>query len=295
MSEWRMSNLLLICFLLVVSASVAVPNAQAQRDLEFTRVDVRRATHTEATGVDGAGEIVGFYVDSKRVEHGFRGVAGKITTITFPGSTGTRANGIDLNGVNIVGSYTDSTFTPHGFLLHFSGKFTTIDVPGAAWTRALSVNTIGTIVGAYADRVGVVHGFLDKNGQGAFTTLDFPGAVLTEVHSVVNLRYMAGIFVDSSSVEHGVNGSEVGLGSAITVPGAGITSADGVNDAINIVGSFGPSVAGPLHGYLFMGGQFQTIDFPGATDTRCNGISDALEIVGRYTDAKGVIHGFFAK
>jgi len=44
-----------------------------------------------------------------------------------------------------------------------------------------------------------------------------------------------------------------------------------------------------------MGGQFQISDFPGVTDTRCNGISDALEMVGRYTDTKGVVHGFFAK
>jgi hypothetical protein len=293
MSRWTVSSLVLTCFLLAVS--LAVPKAQSQRLLTFTTVDVRGATHTEANGVNLAGEIVGFYVDSKRVEHGFKDVAGKITTINFPGSTGTRAYGIDTNAIFIVGSYTDSTFTPHGFQLDASGKFTTVDVPGAAWTRVLSVNSADTIVGAYADTAGVVHGFLDKNGKGRFTTLDFAGAVLTEIHSIVNLRYMAGIFVDSSGVEHGVQGASGTLGSAITVPGAGLTSAEGVNDAINIVGHFGASAAEPFHGYLFMGGQFQTIDFPGATDTRCNGISDAIEIVGRYTDVKGVVHGFLAK
>jgi len=109
------------------------------------------------------------------------------------------------------------------------------------------------------------------------------------------LRYIAGIFVDSSSVEHGVQGAAGTLVSAVNVPGAGFTSADGVNNAINIVGSFGASATGPFQGHLLMGGQFQISDFPGATDTRCNGISDALEMVGRYTDTKGVVHGFFAK
>jgi hypothetical protein len=157
------------------------------------------------------------------------------------------------------------------------------------------VNSLSTIVGAYADKAGAVHGFLDKNGLGTFTTLNVRGAVLTEVHSIVNLGYMAGIFVDSSSVEHGVRGAAGQLGSAINFPGAAITSADGVNDGIYIVGHYGASAAGPFHGYLLSGGQFQKIDFPGATDTRCNGITDDLQIVGRYTDVKGVVHGFIAK
>jgi hypothetical protein len=101
--------------------------------------------------------------------------------------------------------------------------------------------------------------------------------------------------LDTSSGEHGVRGASGALGSAINVPGARITSADGVNDAINIVGHYGASAAGPFHGYFLSGGKFQRIDFPGGTETRCNGVGDDLEIVGRYTDARGVIHGFVAK
>jgi len=156
------------------------------------------------------------------------------------------------------------------------------------------VNSLGTIVGAYANKTGV-HGFLDDHGQGIFTTLDFPGASVTEINSIVNLRYMAGFFVDSSKVEHGVVGADGMLGSAIKFPGAGLTTAQGVNNAINIAGYYGAGPAGPFHGYLLMGGQFRKIDFPRAIDTRCYAISDALAIVGRYTDATGKIHGFVAK
>jgi uncharacterized membrane protein len=278
----------------VLALTLAIPGARSQTIRTFTRLDVPQAIHTEANGIDGADDVVGFFIDSKHVEHGFKDVAGSITTIDVPGATGTRASGIDLNDNFVVGSFTDSTFTPHGFLLA-SGQFTTIDVPNAAWTRAFSVNSLGTIAGAFVDKAGVVHGFLHRNGSTTFTTLDVTGAVLTQIHSIVNLRYMAGIFVDSSAVEHGVQGASGQLVRAVNFPGAGLTSADGVNDAINIVGHFGASAAGPFHGYLFMGGQFQEIDFPNATDTRCNAVSDALVIVGRFTDAKGAVHGFIAK
>jgi hypothetical protein len=106
---------------------------------------------------------------------------------------------------------------------------------------------------------------------------------------------MAGIFVDSFGIEHGAQGAAGVLNTPVTVPGAGFTSADGVNDGINIVGHFGKNVAGPFHGYRFQASRFQILDFPHARDTRCNGISDTLQIVGRYTDANGVVHAFSAK
>lgn len=292
MSESTRSRALAAFSVLVVI--VSAPRGQAQTSLTFRSLTVAGAIHTEANGADEAGDIVGFYIDSSHVEHGFKDVAGKITTINFPGATGTRVYGIDLNHIFIVGSYTDSHLTPHGFRLQ-SGTFTTIDVPGAAWTRALSVNSHGTIVGTYADKAGVVHGFLDQNGSGSFATLHFPHAILTEVTGIVNLRYMSGIFVDSSGLEHGIFGADGQFVSAVNVPGAHLTAANGVNDGTDVVGYYGASATGPFHGFLLMGGQFETIDFPGAIDTRCNGISDGLQILGRYTDAKGVVHGFSAK
>jgi hypothetical protein len=268
--------------------------AQEQEPLSFTRVDVGGAVETVVTDIDGFGDLVGFYRNAKGVHHGFRKMAGRITSISVPGSTGTWVTGIDLNNIFVVGWYKDSRSKPHGFQLA-SGKFTTIDVPGAAWTRAFSVNSEGTIVGAYADTNGKVHGFLDDHGQAKFTTLDRQGAVFTEINHIVNLRYMAGTFIDSSGVEHGVQGADGMLGQVIDFPGAGLTSATGVNDAVEIVGYYGGSPAGPFHGYLLMGRQFRKIDFPGAIDTRCNSFSDALVIVGRYTDSDGKVHGFLAK
>ena len=292
MSRSSSSVLVVVAFLTVCIGTC--PNAWSQLALAFTTVDVQGATQTAVTDIDGLGDLIGFYRDSKGLYHGFRDSQGTITRIDFPGAIGTWANGIDLNDVFIVGWYTDSKLVAHGFRLT-SGKFSTVDVPGARWTRALAVNSLGTIVGAYADTSGRVHGFLDDHGLGKFTTLDFHGAVMTQINSIVNLRYMAGSYVDSAKLEHGLEGADGMLGQAINFPGAVLTTAQGVNNAINIVGYYKTSLTAHFHGYLLMGGQFQKIDFPGATDTRCNGISDSLQIVGRYTDTNGKVHGFLAK
>lgn len=285
---------ILILIFFALSVGLLLPTAKSQSKLTFTPINVSGATRTEANGVV-QGEVVGFYVDSAQMEHGFKESSGKVTTIDFPGATGTRAYSMDLNFIFIAGTYTDSKMKVHGFRLDNGGNFTSIDVPGAAWTRAFSINSMGTIAGAYADSAGTVHGFLDKNGGGTFTTLDFPGSKHTEIHSIVNLRYMAGIYFDAAGAEHGVQGAAGQLGGSINVPGAALTTADGVNNAVEIVGHFGASTSGPFHGYFLSGGQFETINFPGATDTRCNGVDDELEIVGSYTDVAGLVHGFIAK
>src|SRR5437870_5520124 len=79
------------------------------------------------------------------------------TSIDFPGATLTRATGINAQG-QIVGRYTDSTGTFHGFLLS-DGVYTSIDFPSALFTIAHGINSEGQIVGRYGDATGT-HGFL---------------------------------------------------------------------------------------------------------------------------------------
>src|SRR4051794_38550203 len=76
----------------------------------------------------------------------------------------------------------------------------------------------------------------------------------------------------------------------INVPGALYTSAYGINNAGQIVGSFYDGTSD--HGFLDIGGSFTTIDAPGAiNDTRAYGINNAGQIVGSFYDSTG-IHGF---
>lgn len=283
--------------------------AQIFQHLVFQSVTVPGATETEVTGTamrrQGSGEsdVVGFYMDSTGVNHGFlKNQAGKITTIDVPGSTGTWVYGIELSAEYIAGWYTDSNLVPHGFVRPLpTGDFTTIDVPSAAWTRAYTVNLDGTVFGAYSDTAGVVHGFSfnDPFGGKGFKTLDYPGSLRTEIHGSSNYGGgFAGIFVDSSGAEHGFLGGEGQFISAIDFPGAGLTSVDGLDTGTGsyLVGYYGASAAGPFHGFVTNDGNglYQTIDFPRATDTRCTGMDDGPRITGRYTDSQGVVHGFLA-
>jgi probable HAF family extracellular repeat protein len=63
------------------------------------------------------------------------------------------------------------------------------------------------------------------------------------------------------------------------------TSPFGINAAGDIVGAFA------IHGFLYRGGTFTTIDVPGAFSTDADGINNAGQIVGNYRDAAGT-HGF---
>jgi uncharacterized membrane protein len=63
-------------------------------------------------------------------------------------------------------------------------------------------------------------------------------------------------------------------------PGATQTSANGINDAGQIVGGYYPSFFGFSHGYVKDGNAFTTLDYPGAYDTNLFGINNAGLIVG---------------
>src|SRR5262249_27785583 len=103
--------------------------------------------NTTATGINNAGQIVGFYFDSAGREHGFLFSGGFYTTIDDPSATiGTEAFGINDNG-QVVGFYTDVSGT-HGFVE------TTVANPAAPpGTTADMVlrgsNTSPTVMGHY--------------------------------------------------------------------------------------------------------------------------------------------------
>src|SRR5689334_11589690 len=71
------------------------------------------------------------------------------TTLDVPGSTLTRAHGINIHG-DVVGLFSKNG--GHGFLFH-NGTFTTIDfpIPGSTFTSARAINSSGTITGGYTD------------------------------------------------------------------------------------------------------------------------------------------------
>jgi uncharacterized membrane protein len=65
----------------------------------------------------------------------------------------------------------------------------------------------------------------------------------------------------------------------IDVPGAGLTSVQGINAVGDVVGYYGESGNDASHAFLLQGGSFTFFDYPGANSTRAMGINDAGLIV----------------
>jgi hypothetical protein len=114
--------------------------------------------NSQATGVNNAGDIVGFFLPTSTTSGGFLDVGGKITDILFPGSTFTQALGISNNG-DIVGFYVDSGGLQHGFL-DSGGSFTAFDVPGSVSTTINGINDLGQLVGFFTNANDNVVGFV---------------------------------------------------------------------------------------------------------------------------------------
>src|SRR5512138_3506677 len=60
----------------------------------FDTIDVPGAAGTQAWGINGRGDTVGFYATPDKVNHGFLRSGGRFTTIDMPGASSTLANGI---------------------------------------------------------------------------------------------------------------------------------------------------------------------------------------------------------
>ena len=76
----------------------------------------------------------------------------------------------------------------------------------------------------------------------------------------------------------------------IDCPGSSSSSARGINDRGDIVGSCDDDSGS--HGFLLRHGTLTMIDFPGATLTTAFGLNNLGDVVGRYTDADDVVHGY---
>jgi uncharacterized membrane protein len=172
----------------------------------YTGLDDPLATGgTFPTGINAAGQIVGYYNNSA----GFRGFLlseGAYTSLNdFIATGGTQAFGIN-NAGQIVGSYGNGSGI-HGFLLA-GGTYTTLEDPSASGfngTVASGINGSGQIVGSYS-----TGGFLDMPGfllrNGIYTTLDDPfGAFGTVATGINNAGQIVGYYRDATGSTHGLS------------------------------------------------------------------------------------------
>jgi uncharacterized membrane protein len=133
------------------------------------------ATASSATAINDAGDIVGDYVDSASVTHGFLLKKGKYKTLDPPGSLGTVATGVNKKD-NIVFYWINSGGTYSSSL--YNGKtYKTINVPGLANSLATDINTAGDVTYQTIDSAGANHGALLHKGK--YYKFDYPKSAFT--------------------------------------------------------------------------------------------------------------------
>jgi probable HAF family extracellular repeat protein len=150
----------------------------------YTIIEYPGSTQTWLNGLNDRGQAVGFaFVGTELID--FIYAYGVFTPIDLPGL----ANGMN-NAGDIVGSYTDSTGTRHGYL-YSGGSVQTIDVPSSPSTSAMGINDRGEIVGSYI-LGSTTHGFVYS--AGVFTMIDYPGADSTAPTAISNNGKITGAF-----------------------------------------------------------------------------------------------------
>jgi hypothetical protein len=127
----------------------------------FTDINAKLPTNvnSQATGVNDAGTVVGFYMPTTTTSLGFLDLAGVISTIDPFGSTMTAALGIDNIGNEIVGFETEAMGFQHGYV-DISGVPSVFDPPGSTSTTINGVNDQGQIIGFFTDANGNTIGFV---------------------------------------------------------------------------------------------------------------------------------------
>jgi probable HAF family extracellular repeat protein len=270
----------------------------------YSNVDYPGAVWTVAWKINDSGQVVGQYLDTSGVRHGFLLQSGTYATIDCqaPYTAGSGAFGINTQGqivgaCSAPGGINGFYGTTRSFVLT-GGVLSLLPDPGSyggASSQAYAINDSGQIVGWYADTcLCAGHGFLYSNG--AYTTLDIQGFVNTQAYGINN----AGQIVGFTQVTFGGGNSH-----GFLLSGGGYTTFDepdasgnsgtfaaGIDNSSRIVGGY--NVGSVEHAYLLSGSVFTTIDNPSAAATGALGMNSQGQIVGNYTDLSNVAHGYMA-
>ena len=128
-----------------------------------TTFAVPDATATFAYQLNSSNQIIGYYIDSNGLTHGYtRDSAGVLTyPIDVPGATGTLLLGNNDSNWG-VGRYTDTLGVTHGLFYVTPDDILTYDYPGATYTSLNGINKDGLICGYYGDAAGLSHGFVAR-------------------------------------------------------------------------------------------------------------------------------------
>ena len=203
----------------------------------FTSQNYPGSSSSMVTGINGAGDTSGIYVDSAGTSHGYTDVGGVFSTVDEPGTAFNQALGIN-DGLETVGySSTDPTgATSQVAYSQQGGLFTNLVLPSNVDSQAVGVNNAGNIVGFYQPTSTTSVGFLDVGGT--ITKLDPFGSTFVQALGVSNTGEIVGLYVDGGGNTDGF--TDIGGSfTSFVVPGSvGQTVVNGVNDKGQLVGFY---------------------------------------------------------
>jgi hypothetical protein len=263
---------------------------------------------TMPIGIVADGSILGWYIDSSNVYHGFlRSPAGALTEFDAPGAGTASSQGTFPAGINsalaVVGFYADANGAFHGFLRSPGGTFTTLDAPGAGTsafqgTQGENINSKDEIAGDYIDSNSVFHGLLRSPG-GDYTTYDAPGAGTgagqgtfpSALSGLTDTEATTGNCVDSNNVYHGFLRSGDGSFATFDPPGSVQTLVVGLSSNETVAGEYIDSTG--LHAFVrTVDGTITSYDVSNSNFTGANNIDPEGAIAGAYFDSNNVSHGY---
>ena len=252
----------------------------------YTAIDCPGYAYTHTFGMNDFGALVG---DCELLDGKISGYVvdrGNWTIIDGPGAVSTTAWDINNRGA-IVGDYYGEDFIFHGYL-YVDGNLTPVDFPGAVHTSAQGIDEFGRIVGIYIDDTDTWRGFILAENQ--YRAIEPPNSVFTTAVGINGLDIVGDAEIDGLS-----QGFHLKLGRfrPIAFPGADTTTANRINNAGEIVGTWGTDAdpdAG--HGYVLTKHGYESFDVPGAEITTGRDINSHGHIVGSFRDADEIVHGY---
>jgi probable HAF family extracellular repeat protein len=116
----------------------------------FEAFTIPGSVSAQATGINNASNVCGFYVDAAGTNHGWLRILGHFYALDYPNSSGTQALGLNNKG-QVVGFWTDNSGNSHGFLYTIATtSFQSIDDPSGMGTTIVNgINDNGVMVGFY--------------------------------------------------------------------------------------------------------------------------------------------------
>jgi probable HAF family extracellular repeat protein len=261
------------------NSSMAAADTPASAQYRFIPISTPQSTYAVADGINNAGLVTGFYIDSNSNYHGFVWQNGVLETVDYPGALDTRLNGVSNRGV-AIGYYGDG-FTNHAVTYTVStGTWTALpDIPNYSLNEGYCINSAGFAIGNAASGNSMVAWIWDPKAR-SYSFFAVPGATpsTTSPSCINDKNQIAGQFADSSGL-HGFL-KEYGTYATINFPGAADTFLEGINNWGTIQGSI-IDIPGAMDGFAASpAGVFTEVNYPGAAATSIMGINDRGDLCG---------------